>query len=70
MRQPGESAQLAVAAVGKGGARRVVRIAKERIVGASISDMCTFVYMYFWATIDFTQRIGGFRGTRPTLRFQ
>src|SRR4051812_13134955 len=38
-------------------------------VGASISDMCTFVYMYSWATFDFGQRIGGSRGTRPTLRF-
>jgi hypothetical protein len=70
MREPGVSPRLAFATIGKECAWRMVRIAKERLVGASISDMCTFVYIYFRPVVDFcVLGNGGSRGTRPTLRF-
>ena len=45
----GGNAQVAVAAVGKDGACEWIGLPKsENRLGASISDMYTFVYIYFW----------------------
>ncbi len=63
VRQSGEGAQLATASVGTDSARRVVRIAKERIVCESAYPICIHLSScHFWPRSDLPRRT--FRGGR------